>query len=172
MSSTQYQITYIQFEEQVSLFRRDLIVCSQRQVMDLRAFAKVHALQTHNRDKDCINMLHNLSSTVMFSLTVPERMSCGQQLSRCDLQTRSSVNLTRCLDSSPVRTQHMTDIEWDHTHTLAFVHTHCVRYTLLTLRPRVTHTPACHCGEIMSPEIYERVFDSVRHKLFYRGKFM
>ncbi len=171
MSSTQYQITYIQFEEQVSLFRRDLIVCSQRQVMDLRAFAKVHALQTHN--KDCINMLHkHLSSTVMFSLTVPERMSCGQQLSRCDLQTRSSVNLTRCLDSSPVRTQHMTDIEWDHTHTLACVsHTHCVRYTLLTLRPRVTHLPVT-AVKLWVLRYTERVFDSVRHKLFYRGKFM
>ncbi len=171
MSSTQYQITYIQFEEQVSLFRRDLIVCSQRQVMDLRAFAKVHALQTHN--KDCINMLHkHLSSTVMFSLTVPERMSCGQQLSRCDLQTRSSVNLTRCLDSSPVRTQHMTDIEWDHTHTLA-----CVSHTLRPLHTANfaakghTHLPVT-AVKLWVLRYTERVFDSVRNKLFYTGKFM
>lgn len=38
-------------------------------------------------------------------LTVPDRMSWGQQLRRWLLQTRSSVNLTLCLVSSPETVQ-------------------------------------------------------------------
>lgn len=47
-------------------------------------------------------------------LTVPDRMSCGQQFRRWLLQTRSSVNLTLCRVSSPETVQENN--QWERPH--------------------------------------------------------
>lgn len=120
--SNQSQFTYIELEEQIPLLRGNLIICTKGQVMDFRALSKIHPLKQKHTQMlvklwpyepncfailfCCLYLLWILDvCNIFLALTVPDRMSWGQQFRRWLLQTRSSVNLTLCRVSSPATIQ-------------------------------------------------------------------
>lgn len=130
-SQTHLGITYIKLEEQIPLLGGNLIICTKGQVMDFRALSKIHPLKQNHTQmlvktvirpwgpngftiQFCFSYLLSVGGCVYpgsYVLTVPERMSWGQQFRRWLLQTRSSVNFTLCRVSSPATIQTRVQLE-------------------------------------------------------------